>query len=142
MKTYFKKYGEKMNEVKIKDSLFYSKDHIWLQVYGDKARIGITDFLQDDLGTIVFVDLVETTKQIKASEAFGNVESEKTVSELYIPVSGKVISVNEVLDDQPNLVNTSPYDKGWLMEVELEDKLQLNDLLTASEYITFLKKNE
>lgn len=131
-----------MNKVKIKDTLFYSKDHTWLQVDGDKVRIGITDFLQDDLGTIVFVDLVETTKQLKVSEALGNVESEKTVSELYTPVSGTVIAVNKALDDEPNLINISPYDKGWLIEVELMDELQLDDLLTASEYAAFLKEDE
>ncbi|HSH24797.1 MAG TPA: glycine cleavage system protein GcvH [Massilibacterium sp.] len=128
--------------MKIKDTLFYSKDHTWLQVDGDKVRIGITDFLQDDLGTIVFVDLVETTKQLKVSEALGNVESEKTVSELYTPVSGTVIAVNKALDDEPNLINISPYDKGWLIEVELMDELQLDDLLTASEYAAFLKEDE
>lgn len=131
-----------MNKVKIKDTLFYSKDHTWLQVDGDKVRIGITDFLQDDLGTIVFVDLVETTKQLKVSEALGNVESEKTVSELYTPVSGTVIAVNKALDDEPNLINISSYDKGWLIEVELMDELQLDDLLTASEYAAFLKEDE
>lgn len=131
-----------MNKVKIKDTLFYSKDHTWLQVDGDKVRIGITDFLQDDLGTIVFVDLVETTKQLKVSEALGNVESEKTVSELYTSVSGTVIAVNKALDDEPNLINISPYDKGWLIEVELMDELQLDDLLTASEYAAFLKEDE
>lgn len=131
-----------MNKVKIKDTLFYSKDHTWLQVDGDKVRIGITDFLQDDLGTIIFVDLVETTKQLKVSEALGNVESEKTVSELYTPVSGTVIAVNKALDDEPNLINISPYDKGWLIEVELMDELQLDDLLTASEYAAFLKEDE
>lgn len=97
----------------------YSEEHEWVKVEGEKIRIGITDFAQSELGDIVFVELPEVGDEIEADEPFGSVESVKTVSELYAPVSGKVVEVNEELEDSPELVNESPYEKAWMIIVEL-----------------------
>lgn len=115
--------------------LKYSEEHEWVKEEGgQKVRIGITDFAQSELGDIVFVELPEVGDDIEANEPFGSVESVKTVSELYAPVSGKVIEVNEELEDSPELVNESPYEKAWMIVVEMSDPAQLNNLLTAEKY--------
>src|SRR5690606_8610408 len=99
-----------------------------------KVRIGITDFAQDELGDIVFVELPEAGDEIKADEPFGSVESVKTVSELYAPISGKVVEVNKELEDNPEFVNESPYDKAWMIVVEPKDENELDKLLTDTQY--------
>ncbi|MEB1808640.1 MAG: glycine cleavage system protein GcvH [Bacillaceae bacterium] len=114
--------------------LKYSEEHEWVKVEGNKAYIGITDFAQSELGDIVFVELPEVGDDITADEAFGSVESVKTVSELYAPVSGKVVEINEDLDDAPELVNESPYEKAWMIVVELSDESELDNLMTAEKY--------
>ncbi|NEU30109.1 glycine cleavage system protein GcvH [bacterium LRH843] len=114
--------------------LKYSEEHEWVKVEGDKVRIGITDFAQSELGDIVFVELPEVGDEIEADEPFGSVESVKTVSELYAPISGKVVEVNEELDDSPELVNESAYEKAWMIVVEPTDTDQLNALMSAEEY--------
>ena len=114
--------------------LKYSKDHEWVKVDGNVARIGITAFAQSELGDIVFVELPEVDDEIELDESFGNVESVKTVSELYAPLSGKVIAVNEELEDSPELVNESPYEEAWMIEVELSDETQLDNLMDADAY--------
>lgn len=114
--------------------LKYSKDHEWVKVDGNVARIGITAFAQSELGDIVFVELPEVDDEIELDESFGNVESVKTVSELYAPLSGKVIAVNEELEDSPELVNESPYEEAWMIEVELSDESQLDNLMDADAY--------
>ncbi|MHA6251911.1 glycine cleavage system protein GcvH [Oceanobacillus sp. CAU 1775] len=116
------------------EGLLYSKEHEWIKKEGNKVRIGITDFAQDELGDIVFVELPEVDDTIDVEESFGSVESVKTVSELYAPVSGKVVEVNEELDDSPELVNESPYEEAWMIVVELDDESQLDNLLTAEQY--------
>ena len=95
--------------------LRYSEEHEWVKVEGDKVRIGITDFAQHELGDIVFVELPEVGDELKADEPFGSVESVKTVSELYAPISGKIVEVNEDLSDDPQFVNESPYEKAWMV---------------------------
>lgn len=112
----------------------YSEEHEWVKEEGDKVRIGITAFAQSELGDIVFVELPEVGDDITADEPFGSVESVKTVSELYAPVSGKVVEVNEDLDDSPEFVNESPYEKAWMIVVELSDKSELDNLMTAEQY--------
>lgn len=112
----------------------YSKEHEWVNVEGDKVRIGITEFAQDELGDIVFVELPEVGDELELDEPFGSVESVKTVSELYAPVSGKIVEINEELEDSPELVNESPFEKAWMVVVELSDKSQLDDLMDADEY--------
>jgi glycine cleavage system H protein len=114
--------------------LRYSEEHEWVRVEGDKVRIGITDFAQSELGDIVFVELPEVGTEITVNEPFGSVESVKTVSELYAPVSGKVVEVNEELNDNPEFVNESPYEKAWMIVVEPSDLSEVDNLLTAEQY--------
>lgn len=114
--------------------LKYSKEHEWVKEEDGKLRIGITEFAQSELGDIVFVELPEVGDELETNEPFGSVESVKTVSELYAPVSGKVVEVNEELDDSPELVNESPFDKAWMVVVEPTDKSEWDDLMSAEEY--------
>ena len=115
-------------------TLKYSKEHEWVRVEGSRAYIGITDFAQDELGDVVYVDLPEVGATLTQGSSFGSVESVKTVSELYAPVSGKVIEVNEKLADEPELVNSSPYDEGWMIVVEMDKPQELDTLLSAEAY--------
>jgi len=126
----------------IKSELKYSKDHEWVLVEGNKVKIGITDHAQDSLGDVVFVDLPEEGDKVTANESFGTVESVKAVSDVYSPVSGKVVESNSALADSPELVNSDPYGEGWMIVVELDDPSQLDDLMSAEEYEAFLKEEE
>lgn len=114
--------------------LRYTEEHEWVKVEGNNVRIGITDFAQSELGDIVFVELPQVGDDVKVNEPFGSVESVKTVSELYAPVSGKVVEVNSELEDSPELVNESAYEKAWMIVVELADNSQVDSLLTAEKY--------
>lgn len=118
----------------VPSELKYSKEHEWVKVDGDIVTIGITDFAQSELGDIVFVELPEEGDELTNGDSFGSVESVKTVSELYAPLSGKVVEVNEELEDSPEFVNESSYDKAWMVKVELSDKAQLDELLDADAY--------
>ncbi|GED34382.1 MULTISPECIES: glycine cleavage system protein GcvH [Brevibacillus] len=120
--------------------LRYSEEHEWVRVEGNKAYIGISAFAQAELGDIVFVELPEVGATIQQDEPFGSVESVKTVSELYAPVSGKVVEVNGELEDAPELVNSSPYEKAWMIVVELSDAAELEKLLTADKYEAMVKE--
>ncbi|WP_404454115.1 glycine cleavage system protein GcvH [Oceanobacillus kapialis] len=122
--------------------LLYSKEHEWVKKEDGKLRIGITDFAQDELGDIVFVELPEVGDDLELNEPFGSVESVKTVSELYAPVSGKVVEVNEDLEDSPEFVNESPYEKAWMVVVEPSDDTQLDELLNADAYEALLNDEE
>ncbi|WP_134703952.1 glycine cleavage system protein GcvH [Ammoniphilus sp. YIM 78166] len=121
--------------------LKYSKEHEWVRVEGNKAYIGITYFAQSELGDIVFVELPSVGDEIDQNSSFGSVESVKTVSELYAPVSGKVLEVNAELEDSPELVNDSPYEKAWMIVVELADPSQVDGLLSADEYESMVKED-
>ncbi|CDQ39150.1 MULTISPECIES: glycine cleavage system protein GcvH [Virgibacillus] len=114
--------------------LFYTKEHEWVKKEDGNVRIGITDFAQDELGDIVFVELPEPGDELEINEPFGSVESVKTVSELYAPISGKVVEVNEELEDNPEYVNESPYEKAWMVVVEPSQKSELDELLSADGY--------
>ncbi|MGJ9384077.1 glycine cleavage system protein H [Salipaludibacillus neizhouensis] len=114
--------------------LKYSEEHEWVKTEGEKVRIGITEFAQSELGDIVFVELPEVGDVLEADEPFGSVESVKTVSELYAPVSGKVVEVNEELEDSPEFVNESPYEKAWMVVVEPSNKSEFDKLMDASAY--------
>ncbi|WP_226580274.1 glycine cleavage system protein GcvH [Halobacillus litoralis] len=114
--------------------LRYSEEHEWVKEEGDKVRVGITDFAQSELGDIVFVELPEVGEELEADEPFGSVESVKTVSELYAPLSGKVVEINEELEDNPEFVNESPYDKAWMVVVEPANPSQVQELMTPEEY--------
>ncbi|KRG15182.1 glycine cleavage system protein H [Virgibacillus soli] len=118
----------------IPKELRYSDEHEWVKEEGERVRIGITEFAQDELGDIVFVELPEVGDEVTANEPFGSVESVKTVSELYSPLSGKVLEVNTELDDNPEFVNESPYEKAWMIVIEPSDKSEMEKLMTAEKY--------
>ncbi|WP_206830394.1 glycine cleavage system protein GcvH [Alicyclobacillus fructus] len=118
----------------IPEGLKYSREHEWVRVDGQRAYVGITDYAQDELGDIVYVELPEVGAQLKAGETFGTVESVKTVSDLYAPVSGRVVQVNEELANAPEKVNESPYDDAWMIVVEMDDPSELEALLDADAY--------
>ncbi|SFJ41639.1 glycine cleavage system H protein [Halobacillus dabanensis] len=121
--------------------LRYSEEHEWVKNEGEKVRVGITDFAQSELGDIVFVELPEVGDEIEADEPFGSVESVKTVSELYAPLSGKVVEVNEELEDSPEFVNESPYDKAWMVVVEPSDNAQVDNLMSPEEYEAMINED-
>lgn len=118
----------------IPENLKYTKDHEWIKVEGNIGTIGITDFAQGELGDIVYVDIAPDITEISSGESFGTIEAVKTVSDLYAPVTGKVLELNTKLNDEPQLVNTDPYSSGWIIKVEIADLSQLNDLLSAADY--------
>ena len=120
--------------MKYPNDLKYSAEHEWIRVSGDEAYIGITDFAQGELGEIVFVDIESEDETIDQNEIFGSIEAVKTVSDLFMPVSGTVLEVNSELEDKPELVNSDPYGDGWLIKVKLKDASQLADLMSADEY--------
>ncbi|MFB1051190.1 glycine cleavage system protein GcvH [Paraliobacillus sp. JSM ZJ581] len=126
----------------IPKELHYSKEHEWIKIEGETVRIGITEHAQDELGDIVFVELPEAGDTIEENEPFGSVESVKTVSELYAPLSGKVIEVNEELDDSPEFVNESPYEKAWMIVVEPNNTSDIDKLMTAEQYQTMIEEKE
>ncbi|WP_071393648.1 glycine cleavage system protein GcvH [Bacillus tuaregi] len=121
--------------------LRYSEEHEWVKVEGDKVRVGITEFAQHELGDIVFVELPEPGDELKVNEPFGSVESVKTVSELYAPISGKVVEVNEDLADDPQFVNESPYEKAWMVVIEPTDLSEIDQLMTAEQYEEMTKED-
>ena len=118
----------------VRDDLKYTDTHEWLKLKGDTAIIGITDHAQTELTDIVFVELPEVGKEIKKGEELCVVESVKSVSEIYSPVSGKIVNVNEKLEDAPETVNEKPYDDGWLVELALKDKSEIDVLIDAESY--------
>ena len=124
------------------EDLHYTRDHEWVRVEGDVGSIGITDFAQEQLGDVVHVQLPQVSEKFEAQDTFGEVESVKTFSELYTPVSGEVIEVNEALTDSPELVNSAPYGDGWMIKIKLSDKGQVDSLLSASEYEDFLESQK
>lgn len=119
----------------------YSEEHEWVKIEGEKVRIGITDFAQAELGDIVFVELPEVGDELEADEPFGSVESVKTVSELYAPISGKVVEVNGELEDTPEFVNESPYEKAWMVVIEPSDKSEMDKLMDAKAYEEMTKED-
>jgi glycine cleavage system H protein len=115
-------------------NLKFTKEHEWVRLDGDEATVGVTDFAAGELGDIVYVELPEVGDQFKRKEVFGTVEAVKAVSDLYFPVSGEVVEVNDRLADDPALVNADPYGKGWMLKVRLSDEGELEQLLGADEY--------
>jgi len=114
--------------------LKYSKDHEWLRVEGGNAYIGITEFAQGELGDIVFVDVDTEGEELEKEEVFGSIEAVKTVSDLFMPINGEVLSFNKKLEDDPELINTDPYGEGWVIKIAISDVNELDELLDASEY--------
>ncbi|WP_085993582.1 glycine cleavage system protein GcvH [Oceanobacillus senegalensis] len=124
-------------------NLLYSKEHEWvLPLDGNRVRIGISDYAQDELGDIVFVENPEEDDEVAVNDSMGSIESVKAVSELYSPVSGVIVRVNEELEDAPEMINEQPYDAGWLVEVELSNPEELESLLNEEEYQAFLNEGE
>jgi glycine cleavage system H protein len=118
----------------IPENLYYTKEHEWALVEGDTAIIGITDFAQEQLTDIVYVEVPETGTQLKKDSTFGVVESVKSVSDIFSPLTGEVIAANNEVIDAPELINQDPYGKGWLVKIKMEDKSELDSLLNAKEY--------
>jgi len=114
--------------------LKYTKDHEWIRVEGDEAVVGITDFAQRELGDIVFVDINTVGEEIAANEVFGTIEAVKTVSDLFLPVSATILSVNEAIDASPELVNSDPYGEGWIVRIKLNNTADVDALLSADQY--------
>ncbi len=122
------------------DDLRYDKEHEWVRVEGDVATIGISHYAQDQLGEVVYVDLPSVGDEIKAGDAFGEIESVKSVSELFAPVSGEIVEVNGVLADAPETVNEDPYGDGWMIKVRMADASELDGLMSAAEYEAYVEK--
>ncbi|MEM6523014.1 MAG: glycine cleavage system protein GcvH [Bacteroidota bacterium] len=118
----------------VPENLKYTKDHEWIKIDGNVATVGITDFAQGELGDIVYVEIETEGESIEQGEVFGTVEAVKTVSDLFMPISGTVAEFNSELESSPEIVNEDPYDKGWMIKIELEDGVDLNELLSAAAY--------
>jgi len=118
----------------IPSELKYTKDHEWIKIEGDIATVGITDFAQGELGDIVYVEVETLDETLDFEEVFGTVEAVKTVSDLFLPLSGEIVAFNESLEDEPEKVNSDPYGEGWMIKLKFSDESQIDDLLTAEDY--------
>jgi glycine cleavage system H protein len=127
--------------MKVLKDLYYTNDHEWVKVEGEEAYIGITDFAQHNLGDIVYVELPEIDDEFDKEEAFSAVESVKAASDVYLPIDGKIVAVNEALIDDPALLNSDPYDN-WIVKIEMSDKSQIDELMTSEDYEKLLAEEE
>ncbi len=130
---------KELSELNFPDDVMYSDDHEWTKMENDEAVIGISDYAQDQLGDIVFVELPQVGETFEKGAEFGTVESVKAVSELFLPVGGEIIAVNDALEDTPELVNNEPYTGGWMLRIKLSDKSELDQLMNKSAYLESLK---
>ncbi len=124
------------------EELKFSKEHVWLRIDGNRAVVGISDYAQHELGDIAAVELPDEGDQVEQEDSMGSIEAHKTVAELYAPVSGTVIAVNEEAVDSPSLLNDDPYDGGWLLEIELDDRDELKGLMSADDYAEYVEDDE
>ena len=124
----------------IKENLKYTKDHEWVKLEGNVATVGVTDFAQSELGDIVYVEVDTIDETLDKDEVFGTVEAVKTVSDLFLPMSGKIIEFNESLSDSPESINDSPYDEGWIIKVEVSNPDEINQLLNNKDYSDLIGK--
>ena len=122
------------------ENVKYSNDHEWIRVEGHEAYVGITDYAQSELGEIVYVDVTSTGENLEEGEVFGSIEAVKTVSDLMMPVSGEILEVNPELDDAPELVNSDPYGKGWIVKINISQPQELDNLLSAEQYKQLIGK--
>jgi glycine cleavage system H protein len=122
----------------VPDSLKYTVEHEWIRVEGDEIVIGVTDFAQSELGDVVFIEIETEGETLSKGETFGTIEAVKTVSDLYMPVDGEILEVNPALEDTPELVNSEPFEGGWMIRVKLSNPAQLDDLIPADEYRTLI----
>lgn len=118
----------------IPENLKYTKDHEWIQIDGDVATVGITEFASGELGDIVYVEIDTVGEEIEKEETFGTIEAVKTVSDMFMPVSGEIIEANEALESAPEMVNKDPYGEGWMVKIKVSDTAELEELLTAEQY--------
>ena len=130
---------KEINDLIFPDKIRYAQSHEWARAAGDSVKVGITDYAQDQLGDIVFVELPDVGETFEKGAEFGTVESVKAVSELYMPVGGEITAVNTALEDSPEFVNNTPYSDGWMIEVKPEDGAELDGLLTKDAYLQTLK---
>ena len=130
---------KEINELNFPDDIRYAKSHEWAKLEGDTVKVGISDYAQDQLGDIVFVEMPEAGDTLAQGDEFGTVESVKAVSEVYMPIGGEIVSVNDALEDAPELVNNTPYSDGWLVEVKPADPAQMDSLMTKDDYIKSLQ---
>jgi glycine cleavage system H protein len=128
----------KFNDMNFPAELKYTKDHEWIKVEGNVATVGITEFAQSELGDIVYVDVTSLGKEVAKDEVFGTVEAVKTVSDLFMPVTGTVTEVNPALNNQPDLVNSDPYGEGWMVKITIADVADVDSLLSADDYKTVI----
>ena len=124
----------------IPQELKYTKDHEWIKVDGNVVTIGITDFAQKELGDIVYVEIESDGEELEQGDVFGTVEAVKTVSDLFMPISGRVIEINENLESEPEIVNSDPYEKGWMIKVEIADASGLDTMLSADDYKSLISE--
>lgn len=122
----------------VPDELKYSKEHIWVRCEGRKAVVGITDFAQEELGTVASLELPDEGDEVEQEDSMGTVEARKTVAELYAPFSGTVTEVNHELLDNPSMINDDPYDSGWLLEISIDDPDELKSLMSADDYLEYV----
>ncbi len=118
----------------LRDDLKYTNDHEWVRIEGDVAFVGITDFAQKELGDVVFVEVETEGETLDKGEVFGTIEAVKTVSDIFMPISGEVVAFNEDLESEPELINKDPYEKGWIVKVKYSDKSELDSLLSKEDY--------
>ena len=130
---------KEINELDVPDDLYYTEDHEWVRVKGENVTIGVSDYAQDQLGDIVFVEMPGSGDQFKKGDEFGTVESVKAVAELYMPIGGEVIQTNQALEDAPELLNQSPYAEGWIIEIKPDDASQLEAILNKGAYLKMLE---
>jgi len=128
-----------INDVTLPDDIHYAKSHEWAKAEGENVKVGITDFAQDQLGDIVFVEMPEVGETFDKGAEFGTVESVKAVSELYMPIGGEIVAVNSALEDSPEFINNTPYSDGWMIAVKPDDPAGLEGLMTKDAYLTSLK---
>jgi len=129
------------NKYRVPTDRYYTKEHEWCLIEeGNKARIGITDYAQSELGDIVYVELPELNQEVEQNDTIANIESVKSVAPVYSPVSGKIVDINSELENSPELVNEYPYEDGWICVIEMRDPSEVEDLLTAEEYAEYLKE--
>ena len=126
--------------MKVPENLRYTKDHEWILIEGKTGTIGITDYAQGELGDVVFVDIDPNLKEIKNGQSFGTIEAVKTVSDLYAPCNGKVLEINSALANSPEIVNSDPYNSGWMIKIEIQNLDELKDLLDSKAYSQMLGK--
>ncbi|MFL2638598.1 MAG: glycine cleavage system protein GcvH [Flavobacteriaceae bacterium] len=120
--------------MEIKSELKYTKDHEWVRIENNIATVGITDYAQSELGDIVYVEIETLDESLKKEEVFGSVEAVKTVSDLFLPISGKIIEINQSIEDNPEVINEDPYERGWIVKIQVDNPNEMNELLDSESY--------